>query len=91
MKTILSLAVVAMLIVGLSACGRKAEGVAPTSNNNFEIEKLFTHEGCTMYRFEDVYSRYFMICKDQPSQVEWQENCGKNCQRKVEIHAGRSE
>lgn len=60
----------------LSACVKREEGEAVTTNSNFKLERLFTHDGCTVYRFYDARYRYFTDCRGS---VSWSESCGKNC------------
>ena len=77
-----------LLVVAALAlsCERKAERTSPTSNAEFQIERLFTHDGCTVYRFADGNYRYFVKCAaGERATVEWQEPCGKGCTRDVQI------
>jgi hypothetical protein len=56
--------------------------ISVTTNGEFKIGKLFTHEGCTVYRFMDGMNyRYFTNC----TSTFWKESCGKNCTRNMEI------
>lgn len=34
----------------------------PAENPEATVDKLFTVDGCTVYRFQDGYSRYFVRC-----------------------------
>ena len=86
-KSLLALAARAMV----AGCEKPAESVAHTGVG-FTVERLFTHEGCTAFRFEDGgRSRYFTRCDGIAAQstTTWQESCGKNCTRPVEISVGR--
>jgi hypothetical protein len=48
------------LLVG---CAGEPEQTTPVSKD-FKVDRLFTHEGCTVYRFEDAgYLRYFTNCQ----------------------------
>lgn len=60
----------------LSGCGHPEEAVVGTTNSSFKLERLFTHDGCTVYRFFDMSYRYFTDCRGS---VSWEESCGKNC------------
>ena len=74
------LCVFALLV--LAACTKPAETSTP-ANANFAVDTLFTHHGCTVYRFYDGgHARYFTDCKGQTS---WSETCGKNCTREVGV------
>ena len=86
-KIMLSLAALAMV----AGCEKPAEAVAHTGAG-FTVERLFTHEGCTVFRFEDGgRSRYFTRCDGIAAQstTTWQESCGKNGTRPVEVSGGR--
>lgn len=68
----------------LAGCGPEEAEEKKQVNKNFVVERLFTHEGCTVYRFYDNdLSRYFSDCRGKVSS-EWTESCGKNCSRLVE-------
>ena len=86
-KIMLSLAALALV----AGCDKPAESVVRTGAG-FTVERLFTHEGCTVFRFEDGgSSRYFTRCDGVTAQstTTWQESCGKNCTRPVEVSGGR--
>ena len=86
-KIMLSLTVLAMV----AGCNKPAESVARTGMG-FTVERLFTHEGCTVFRFEDGgNNRYFTRCDGITAQstTTWQESCGKSCTREIEISGGR--
>lgn len=66
----------------LAGCSKPAE-TSTAVGTEFVVDKLFTHEGCTVYRFSDGGNkRYYTNCQGSTS---WQENCGKNCTRQVGI------
>ena len=85
-KIMLSLAALAMV----AGCEKPAESVAHT-RAGFTVERLFTHDGCTVYRFSDPSKRYFTRCDGIAAQstTTWQESCGKSCTREMEIPGGR--
>ena len=85
-KIMLSLAALAMV----AGCEKPAESVAHTGAG-FTVERLFTHDGCTVYRFNDYSKRYFTRCDGIAAQstTTWQESCGKSCTREIEISGGR--
>ena len=86
-KIMLSLAALAMV----AGCNKPAESDVRTGMG-FTVERLFTHEGCTVFRFEDGGSnRYFTRCDGIAAQstTTWQESCGRNCTRPVEVSGGR--
>ena len=86
-KIMLSLAALAMV----AGCDKPAESVAH-KGAGFAVERLFTHEGCTVFRFKDGgYNRYFARCDGIAAQstTTWQESCGRGCTRPVEVSGGR--
>ena len=86
-KIMLALAALAMV----AGCDKPAESIVRTGVE-FTVERLFTHEGCTVFRFKDGGSnRYFTRCDGIAAQstTTWQESCGKNCTRPVEVSGGR--
>lgn len=74
--------------LALAGCGRNpAEAVAPSSNVHFQVGRLFTHEGCTVYRFVDgVHHRYYVRCDGGHAAAHFDhtEQCGKNCTRTID-------
>lgn len=78
-----------ILLLLLSSCAKEGTTVTNVTEakEGFDIVKLFTAEGCTVYRFRDYGNfRYFTNCKGSAT---WQESCGKNCTRQVEINGGK--
>ena len=74
--------VIALSCLLLVACEKPAESAVDSSNGNIPVEKLFSVDGCTVYRFQDGgYNRYFSSCKAGHSEMTYQQNCGKNCSR----------
>lgn len=69
----------------LAGCGKQAEFKMSeksehSSNKDIVVEKLFTHEGCTVYRFKDYRTHYFSKCQNTSEVMSGQsESCGKNC------------
>ena len=73
-------------ILSLVGCAIEAE-TASNVGVGFNVQTLFTNDGCTVYRFYDAGSyRYYTSCKGS---AEWRETCGKNCTRNVEIGGGK--
>lgn len=53
---------VGLAVLVLSGCSKPAESTTRVGND-FEVGKLFTVDGCTVYRFEDGgRSHYFTNC-----------------------------
>lgn len=62
MKTLIILFLLLMLI----GCRRNAQSITP--RGDFEVEFLFEHDGCKVYRFiDDGRPRYFSNCRGQIS------------------------
>lgn len=75
--------VAAVITLSATACMKQPEE-ASRAGNDFTVEKLFTHDGCTVYRFEDgTHYRYFTNCKGR---TEWNESCGKNCSKQQSVN-----
>lgn len=73
--------------VGLfvTACSRQPVLVERTNNPEIVVEKLFTYDGCNVYRFNDGNSRYFAKCGQVAADTNWNETCGKGCSRNVGV------
>lgn len=73
MKT---LAALLLASVALVACQKSPEQSTHKGQGGFNVETLFTHEGCTVYRFYDDRTVYYTNCVGQ---AQSQHSCGKNC------------
>lgn len=79
MRHLILIAVIALL----AGCLKKAE-TSTSAGTEFVVDKLFTHEGCTVYRFSDGgNSRYYTNCQGSTA---WTEQCGKGCTRQQGIN-----
>lgn len=89
-KNILALGVVAAL--ALAGCDVPPRDVPESKETagTFTVERLFTHDGCTVYRFRDNGDRrYFTRCDGAASaEASWSESCGKSCTRMMQIPTG---
>ncbi len=64
-----------MLLFVIVGCAKEAEKQVQVSNDNFQVELLFTIDDCRVYRFYDRgSSRYFSTCKGS---IDWKEPQGK--------------
>lgn len=82
--------IIILAALALAGCERPpAESVAK-AGNGYQVERLFTYDGCTVYRFEvSGYGRYFTRCEGAAStSTQWSESCGKNCTRPVDVPTG---
>lgn len=60
-----------LFLLLLAGCSVKPIETIKTNNNKINVEKLFTHEGCSIYRFQDCgYYRYYVNCKGSVIQSE---------------------
>lgn len=68
----------AVLAVG---CAKDPEKVELSTNPKVAVATLFTHDGCTVYRFEDVgRDHYFARCGDKAETISPKTtSCGKGC------------
>lgn len=68
----------------LLACTAKQPESTTAAGIEFKVDKLFTHDGCTVYRFVDGGNyRYFTNCQGS---TNWIENCGKNCSKTINVN-----
>lgn len=79
-----------VLMAGCKA-GRPVPEAAAQVGNGYSVERLFTHDGCTVYRFLDYGDRrYFTRCDGAASaEVFWKEACGKTCSRQMSVPTER--
>lgn len=76
------------IIVGsmLTGCAKDPEQ-RQRVNARFDVDTLFTKDGCTVYRFDDNgHFHYFTNCSGATMS---RESCGKNCTHDVSIAGGR--
>ena len=73
----------ALFALSLFGCVQPALTVADTNNENIQVEHLFTHDGCAVYRFRDGVYHYFVKCDAaaQSAQTISMVSCGKGCAR----------
>jgi hypothetical protein len=62
-----------------AACVNEPIASSPSTNRDVNVDVLFTHDGCTVYRFRDgSYYHYYVRCRGEPSVVTL--SCrGKGC------------
>lgn len=74
------------LAVLLAGCGKEPERVERSTNPAIQVETLFRHDGCTMYRFEDGGRKhYFSRCGAVAETIgTHSELCGKRCTRQID-------
>lgn len=72
MKTLIKECLAIFVLLNLSSCmiQEPISVTAPENNNSYEIEYLFEHEGCKMYRFMDNGTYiYFSNCNNDVTHV----------------------
>ncbi len=81
---------VAFLSLSAFGCMQPAMQVHGTDNANIEVEQLFTHDGCKVFRFRDGGYHYFVRCDGATSaQTLSPVSCGKGCVRDEVIATAR--
>lgn len=76
-----------ILIAALSAISLTGCGATPVSSehtsNGIEVQKLFTKDNCTVYKFFDgnIRSVYYADCASSVT-LSQERSCGKNCTRR---------
>lgn len=71
-----------LLSILLSSCEDRGQPVSITdAADNFNVEKIFKKDNCTVYRFYDSGNHYFTDCGETMSTV----SCGKHCTRQENI------
>jgi hypothetical protein len=83
-KTKRALLIGASLLTAVLAVGcttKDPEKVERSTNPSVAVATLFTHAGCTVYRFEDGgRNHYFARCGDKAETISPKtESCGKSC------------
>lgn len=71
--------IIALLFI--ASCSKPPE-TTHSAGLEFKVDKLFTIDGCTVYRFEDSRTVYFTNCSGS---TKYSETCGKNCTRDVVV------
>lgn len=62
-----------LLLIG---CSVQEESSEPSSNSEIKVQKLFHHEGCTVYRFYDARTVYYVTCGNGIARTSWTRNTG---------------
>lgn len=58
----MKIVVIAVLsVVSLNGCEVDAVSTSRTDNADVQVDKLFTHDGCTVYRFEDYGNHHYFV------------------------------
>jgi hypothetical protein len=74
MRTLLFITVLAS-----TGCMTEPIATAPTNNAGIEVDLLFQHDGCNVYRFRDVTYHYYVKCNGAgPNASILPDKCGKS-------------
>lgn len=69
-----------MVLLILTGCEKQPISSQQTDNVNFQVDLLFSKDGCNVYRFYDQgRSIYFVKCDNGNLQTQSTFSCGKNC------------
>jgi hypothetical protein len=80
----MKLTAILLCVLVLAGCAKKSEHSTKVGpEKTYYIERLFTYEECTVYRFYDV-GRYVHYTNCKGSTIE-NHSCGKNCLKSSEI------
>ena len=71
------IALIAMLALTVAGCSKNAERTEIRGAGGFEVQTLFTHEGCTVYRFYDDRTVYFVKCENGSARTSEEHMEGK--------------
>lgn len=76
------IAPLAIVLAACAGCSKASVGAPiPTNNPELELELLFEHDGCKVYRFYDSgHSRYWSDCRGRVH-GGYNQSCGKGCTR----------
>jgi hypothetical protein len=80
------------LALVISGCAPANEPLftSATDNPRINVEELFEHDGCKVYRFVDARAYvYFTNCNGSV-QSSYTRNCGKNCTETVPVRVQTS-
>ena len=67
------------LAVSTAACVAEPIATAPTNNAEIQVDLLFEHDGCRVYRFRDIGYHYFARCNGVgPNASVLPDKCGKD-------------
>ena len=80
----MKISVILLSLLILSGCAKKSEhseNIGP--EKAYQIERLFSYDGCTVYRFHDVgRTIHYTNCKGSTTETH---ECGKNCTETSEV------
>ena len=71
-----------LALVATTGCLAEPIATAPTNNAGIQVDLLFEHDGCRVYRFRDVSYHYYAKCGGGagPNASVLPDRCGKSGQ-----------
>ena len=67
------------LMLACAGCMTDPIATAPTNNAQIQVDLLFDHEGCRVFRFRDIAYHYFVKCNGAgPNASVLPDQCGKS-------------
>jgi len=76
--------ITAIALIALIASCKEPLSKQQTNNTEYEVNLLFEHDGCKVYRFYDNGYRYFVVGPNKSS-LSWDVQEGKNNRVSYEI------
>jgi len=78
--------IIAMVAVMISGCEKAPESVTH-AGGDFQVGRLFTVDGCSVYRFDDAgRAVYFTNCNGS---TQFTQKCSSKCSRQVDVSGGK--
>ena len=74
-----------LVLLAVTGCYRDPLSTNRTDNQSIKVQELFTHNGVTVYRFQDGLNYVYFTSKAGPINYSKSENCGKGCHRQVPV------
>ena len=71
------IALIAVLGLAITGCTKDPERVNTAGAGGFQVNTLFTHEGCTVYRFYDARTVYYVKCENGSARTSEEHMEGK--------------
>jgi hypothetical protein len=69
-----------LVTAALAGCVNDPVATSPSNNPDMQVDMLFSHDGCTVYRFRDITYHYYVRCHDARSaETLSTRSCGKSC------------
>ena len=70
-----------LLLLSLAGCMTEPLATVPTNNAGIQVDLLFEHDGCRIYRFRDISYHYYAKCDGAgPTASVLPDRCGKSGQ-----------